>query len=111
MVLETWQAQGGVALLGGFAAETLHWYLLSRRPGGVPKSYKTGLVYWASTLGMIALGGIMPLLYIDGSAGGLLCFHLGASTPLILQKLISSVPKATAHLGADETSLRDFFKW
>jgi hypothetical protein len=60
---------------------------------------------------MILLGGAMPLLYIQGSASALLCFHLGAATPIILQKLIAAAPSATSHQGPGETSLQDFFRW
>jgi hypothetical protein len=53
----------------------------------------------------------MPLLYIQGTASALLCFHLGAATPVIVQKLIANLPTAAAHQGAGEASLRNFFRW
>ena len=110
MMLETLMAQIAFALLGGVAAELLHWYALSRKSGRVAK-YKKKLLYWSTTLGMILLGGIMPLLYIQGSASALLCFHLVAATPIIIQKLIANLPAAAATMGAPDTSLRDFFSW
>lgn len=110
MVLDTLLAQIAVALVGGAAAELLHWYALSRKSGELEK-YKVQPVYWITTAGMIFLGGIMPLLYIQGSASALLCFHLGAATPVIVQKLIANLPAAVAHQGAGETSLRTFFRW
>ena len=110
MILDSLLAQISFALLGGVAAELLHWYTLSRKSGRVAK-YKRKLLYWGTTLGMILLGGIMPFLYIQGSASALLCFHLGAATPMVIQKLIANLPAATATQGPQDTSLRDFFSW
>jgi len=110
MVLESLLAQIFVALVGGAAAELLHWYALSRKPGEVEK-YGVQPIYWFTTAGMVLLGGIMPLLYIQGTASALLCFHLGAATPVIVQKLIANLPTAVAHQGAGEASLRNFFRW
>jgi hypothetical protein len=110
MVLESLASQVCVALLGGAGAELLHWYALSRRPGALPK-YRTRPVYWMTTAGMIALGGAMPLLYVEGAASALLCFHLGAATPVIVQKLIASAPAATARQGPGGASIQDFFRW
>jgi hypothetical protein len=96
--------------MGGIAAELLHWYALTRKPGGIAK-YRTQLIYWIATIGMIIVGGAMPLFYIQGSASALLCFHLGAATPVILQKLIGNAPAAVVHQGVSETSLKNFFCW
>ena len=93
MLLDNLWSQTGVALLGGAAAEMLHWYALARKPGALAK-YRTKPVYWITTLGMILLGGAMPLLYVQGTASALLCFHLGAATPVIVQKLVAAVPTA-----------------
>lgn len=110
MVLDSLMAQIMAALIGGTAAELLHWYALSRKPGEVQK-YKVHPIYWVTTASMILLGGIMPLLYIQGTASALLCFHLGAATPVIVQKLIANLPTAVAHQGGGEVSLRNFFRW
>jgi hypothetical protein len=110
MILESLLAQIAVALTGGLAAELLHWYALSRKPGAI-EEYKARSIYWVTTAGMVLLGGVMPLLYIQGAASALLCFHLGAATPVIVQKLIANLPSAVAHQGAGETSLKDFFRW
>ncbi|MEI6707684.1 MAG: hypothetical protein WCK96_11180 [Methylococcales bacterium] len=110
MILETLLQQMIVALLGGTAAELLHWYALARKPRGI-ESYKVNAVYWITTVGMIFIGGIMPLLYIQGSASALLCFHLGAATPVILQKLVANLPSVAAHQGSSDASIRDFFSW
>lgn len=110
MSVDTLLAQIAFAVLGGIAAEILHWHGLSRRPGALPK-YSKAPIYWITTLGLVALGGIMPLLYINGSASALLCFHLGAATPVTLQKLIANVPKAATPLGPEQRSITDFFRW
>ena len=112
MVIEESWMQLVLALAGGFAAELLHWYGLARKPGGV-KSYQKRALYWVTTIGMIGLGGLMPILYINGSANALLCFHLGAATPLLLQKLVTTVPSAAQAMGPTRSgpSLREFFNW
>ncbi len=111
MNIDTLWAQVAVAVVGGFAVELLHWYSLSRIPGEIEK-YKVHAVYWITSLGMIMLGGIMPLLYIQGTASALLCFHLGAATPLILQKLIANLPAVVARQGVTAgPTWRGFFGW
>lgn len=110
MILETLFSQVMAALLGGVAAELLHWHALARRPAAIAK-YRTRPLYWATTLGMILLGASMPLLYVQGSASALLCFHLGAATPIIVQKLVAAAPSPTSQQGPGTTSLQDFFRW
>ncbi len=113
MILDSLWMQGFVALLGGIAVELLHWYGLARRPDNAKLRYAKRPIYWVTTAGMILLGGVMPVLYISGAASALLCFHLGAATPLLLQKLVASVPAVAVPQGAnqDRMSMRDFFRW
>lgn len=111
MVLNALYSQVFVALLGGVSAELLHWYALSRRASGA-KSYKKHPVYWLTTGGMVLLGGVMPLLYLQGASSALLCFHLGAATPVIVQKLVANLPSAVTYQGVEtQDSLKDFFRW
>jgi hypothetical protein len=110
MALDSLLTQIAVALLGGAAAELLHWYALARKTGQIEK-YRQQALYWGTTAGMILLGGLMPVLYIDGAASALLCFHLGAATPVIVQKLIANLPTVAAAQGPKDTSLREFFRW
>ncbi|MCK6681146.1 MAG: hypothetical protein L6R30_01855 [Thermoanaerobaculia bacterium] len=106
-----WQ-QAALGAAGGIALEVLHWYSLSRAPGRA-RRFAKGVVYWVATAFMVGLGALMPLLYVSGSASALLCFHLGAATPLLLQKLTTAVPKIAQPQGMKEEApaLRDFFSW
>jgi hypothetical protein len=111
MVLDQLWQQVAFAVLGGVGGEVLHWYMLSRKPAGSAR-FARRKGYWVWTVGMIGLGGLMPVLYISGSASGLLCFHLGAATPILLQKLISAAPEVVVPQGAaDGASLRQFLSW
>lgn len=113
MTLSQWWQQVLVALAGGVAAELLHWYVLARS-GKPVRRYATRPLYWLTTIGMVLIGGVMPLLYLSGSAGALLCFHLGAATPLLLAKLVSQLPEGVQSQGPedhDEPRLRDFLGW
>jgi hypothetical protein len=109
MMLPTLLGQVAVATAGGFAAELVHWYALARAKAA-PRYAKRPL-YWFTTAAMIALGGVMPLLYLQGPASALLCFHLGAATPVIVQKLAAQAPKLIVGQGSGPTSLQDFFRW
>ena len=107
---ELWQ-QILVGFIGGAAGELLHWYLLSRKPEGI-KPYSARTAYWITTLGMTALGALMPVLYLAGPASALLCFHLGAATPILLQKLVSTIPNiANVQGGSGQPNMREFFRW
>ncbi len=106
-----WQQMllGGI---GGCACEVLHWYNLARKPGGA-KKYATGPLYWGTTAAMVGLGALMPLLYLAGTASALLCFHLGIATPLLLQKMVASIPKGIRPQGAADNvpTLSNFVRW
>lgn len=117
MILDELWKQVVFAMAGGCAAEILHWYMLTRKPEGA-SAFAARPGYWLWTVGMIAVGGLMPTLYINGSASALLCFHLGAATPLLLQKLVTALPViAQAQGGAVPQGvlpagrLRAFFTW
>ncbi|MGD0959706.1 MAG: hypothetical protein ABSB19_07860 [Methylomonas sp.] len=107
-ISQLWQ-QAALGALGGVACELLHWYSLARRPKDFEK-FKTGAIYWFTTLGMVGFGALMPVLYLAGTASALLCFHLGAATPILLQKLIASTPTLTQNQG-NQSGLREFFRW
>jgi hypothetical protein len=58
---------------------------------------------------MVLLGGLMPLLYLKGTASSILCFHLGAATPILLQKMVVAAPSIVNPQGLP--GFRDFFRW
>jgi hypothetical protein len=66
---------------------------------------------------MIVVSGFLPPLYINGSASALLCFHLGAASPLLVQKLVTAIPAVAAAQGRSRPDgkaappLRAFFTW
>lgn len=111
-VTQLW-AQSLTAIIGGLACELLHWYSLSHKPGGATRFVRHP-VYWITTAGMILLAGAMPILYLQGTASALLCFHLGAATPVLLQKLVAAAPQMVRGQGAadlDRPTLAQFFSW
>lgn len=109
MDLSIWWHQSLVGILGGCACELLHWYSLSRTPGKV-EQFSGQIRYWITTAGMIVLGGVMPLLYLKGTTSAVLCFHLGAATPILLQKLIAAAPAVATPQGGG-LAFREFFGW
>jgi hypothetical protein len=60
---------------------------------------------------MILLGALMPVLYLNGTASALLCFHLGAATPILLQKLVAAAPSLTHRQGPGDPTLKEFYAW
>jgi hypothetical protein len=106
-------AQCLLGIAGGFACELLHWYSLSRKPGGAAR-FSRHVVYWITTAGMILVAGAMPILYLQGTASALLCFHLGAATPILLQKLVAAAPQLARGQGVEDAAvptLGQFFGW
>ena len=112
MVLEGAWTVFGLGCGGGVAAEVLHWWNL-RQNEKLP-IYTGKAFYWLITAAMIVLGGFVAWLYFGSKAESIVAFHVWLSTPLLLQKLFTSVPEAA---GAKNTvlaaspSLRRFFTW
>jgi len=95
---------------GGFLNELLHWWNL-RDKSELPE-YARSLKYWIITVLMIPVGGAMAWFYFGQKANAILALHVGLSTPLILQKLIVSIPEPGAVRGrCHYPSVRSFFKW
>jgi len=110
MILDQLWLQALIGMAGGMALELLHWYQLTRRFPN--KQFARSSTYWVSTVSMWGLAATMPVLYTSGSASALLCFHLGASAPLLLQKLITATPAvATAQSSSRQLSFREFCQW
>ena len=97
---------------GGVLAEVLHWWNL-REAAQLP-AYVKSPVYWMITLAMVAGGGLVAWLYFGSHADGIVTLHVGLATPLILQKLVTSVPQQTGAKSivvAPAPSIRNFFTW
>ena len=76
--------------LGGFAAELLQLHELSKIDS--PPKYLRRPAYWFVTLLMIGLGGVLGLAFFtSGSMHSLLALQIGASAPLIVRKVASSL--------------------
>jgi hypothetical protein len=97
-----------VGLSGGIVLEVLHWYNL-RRDEHLP-AYVKSVFYWVITIIMALIGGGLALLYFGSKGDGILTFHIGLSTPLILQKLSVSAAKVPGGRGGGP-SLISFFSW
>ncbi|WP_133126013.1 hypothetical protein [Pseudohalioglobus lutimaris] len=112
MVLEGAWSVFGLGCAGGIAAEVLHWWNL-RQAEKLP-IYAKKAFYWSITIVMILLGGFVSWLYFGATAEGIVAFHVGLSTPLLLQKLVASIPEETGARNTVLTSsptLRRFFSW
>lgn len=105
---ELWQ-QALIGMAGGMMLEVLHWYRLTRKFPN--KQFTRSRIYWVSTVSMWGLGAVTPILYSSGSASALLCFHLGASAPLLLQKLTTTPPDIVTQQSSAGFSFRDFCEW
>ncbi|MCE5240226.1 hypothetical protein LLH23_17320 [bacterium] len=88
----------GWACFGGFIAEFLRWYGLKDSPN-LP-AYKASVFYWIMTIIMIALGGVLAVLYKVAPENPVLAVNIGASAPLIIKALASVAPKLPEPGGA-----------
>ena len=103
-----------VGCMGGFCVELIHWWHIKREPEW-PIYFKS-LIYWVITLLMIAAGGVVCWLYFGESGDGIKIFHVGITTPLLLQKLSTTIPEVGGARGASlrpgpKATIRSFFKW
>ena len=92
MGMEFWL---GVA--GGAAVEALKWFHKREElHKGLPE-YATRWPYWAATIVMISLGGLLAFAYqaSDGvQLSPILALNIGASAPLIFSTLAQQIPKS-----------------
>jgi hypothetical protein len=95
-------------LAGGAVLELLHWYNKRRDPE-IP-AYARNPIYWIITLLMAVVGGGLAVLYFGSHAEPIITFHVGLSTPLILQKLTTTVARVPGGKGTGP-SIVSFFTW
>ncbi|HEY2431950.1 MAG TPA: hypothetical protein VGI12_04680 [Vicinamibacterales bacterium] len=115
MTLESAPAVFWVGCAGGMLAELLHWWGLREAPD-LP-AYAASPLYWGLTLAMIAAGGALAVVYFGHQAQAIAALQIGASTPLVIQKLTTTLTGAgserRARLGAGAVApgIRSFFTW
>jgi hypothetical protein len=97
-----------VGLAGGVVLELLHWYNIRRDPQ-LP-IYASKPLYWIVTALMATVGGGLALLYFGSRADAIVTFHVGLSTPLILQKVATSAANVSGGRGGGP-SLMSFWTW
>jgi hypothetical protein len=115
MTLESAYAVFGVGCAGGVLSELLHWWNLREAPD-LP-AYVASPLYWGLTLAMILAGGVLALVYFGHQAQAIVALHVGASTPLLVQTLTTTLPgggaarQARLAASAAAPSIRRFFTW
>jgi len=112
MIIEGGNAVFGIGCAGGLLAELLHWWNLRESPQ-LP-GYINSAFYWLITFGMIFAGGFVAWIYFGEKADAIVAVHVGISTPLILQKLVTSVPGTKGSKNIIVTpapTVRRFFTW
>ena len=68
--------------------------------------------YWILTLLMVLAGGAVTWLYFGQKVDGILAIHVGLTTPLLLQKLVASVPEPSgAREVVPQHSVKSFMTW
>ena len=77
---------------GGLLAEFAGiWALRKEDPKSWPAHYGQ-LVYWAISVGMILVGGFLAIIYGVHDMPVLLALNIGASAPLIIQRILTVAP-------------------
>ena len=97
-----------VGSAGGLLLELVHWWNIKKK-NQFPK-YARSAKYWIITAAMALAGGLLALVYFGDEAQAILPLHIGLSTPLILQKLTTTMAEPGERAG-EETSILSFFTW
>ncbi len=97
-----------VGFLGGVILELMHWYNIRQRP--TFPTYWKSVKYWIITAAMAATGGLLTMLYFGSRAEGIVALHVGLSTPLILQKLTTTIATVSGGKGGG-AGILEFFRW
>lgn len=98
-----------VGALGGALLEIVHWWNLRRRNVKFP-NYAKSPFYWCVTILMALAGGAVAVFYFGDQAEAMVALHVGIATPLILQKLATTMASPGAR-SANGMRLVDFFTW
>ena len=112
MVLQGSLSVFAVGCAGGVLGEILHWWNLRQKPEW--PEYAKHLKYWVATLLMTLAGGLVCWLYFGQRVAGPIGLHVGITTPLLLQKLLGSIPRQVGgrHLIVQpRATLANFFRW
>ena len=91
-----------IGIAGGIVTEVAGWFKIRRELyKGLPDWSKSKL-YWFITVLMSLTGGLLVFAYWKSGTtlSAILAFNLGASAPLILEKLVDQAP--TLEPGASE---------
>ncbi len=84
----------GIGIAGGIAAELAAWFRIRRElHKGLPDWSKSKL-YWLITALMALSGGLLVFIYLTSGTvlNAFLAFNLGASAPLVLERLVEQTP-------------------
>lgn len=84
---------------GGLMAESIKWYGL-RENRNWPRYARTAR-YWIITAVMIGGGGVLACLYGVEAVNALLAVNIGASAPLIISSLATTIPAASRTRGLE----------
>ena len=99
-----------VGFLGGVILELMHWYNIYKSPMGTFPIYSKSVGYWIITGAMAVTGGLLTMFYFGSQADAIVALHVGLSTPLILQKLTTTIATVSGAKGVGAGFL-DFFRW
>jgi hypothetical protein len=83
-----------IGVAGGIAAEVAGWFKIRRElHRGLPDWSKSKL-YWFITVVMALMGGLIVFIYWKSGTflNAFLAFNVGASAPLILERLVDQAP-------------------
>lgn len=82
-------------VLGALAVQLLQVIEASKLPTNRKPDY-TSLEYYVTTLFSILIAGIVGYIYFDGTNayGKIVYFHTGASAPLLIRTLATTLPAA-----------------
>src|SRR5271157_514645 len=94
--------------LGGAILELMHWYNIRQR--ATWPIYSKSVTYWIITVAMAATGGLLTMFYFGSRADGIVALHVGLSTPLILQKLTTTIATVPGGKGGG-AGILEFFRW